>query len=100
MAQPRQTFDGEDLYPTWSEKAGALLYSLCQNHPFTDGNKRVAFLTARTFLRMNGFDIDVETNEAVEFMLAVASGEVSSQKVAGWIQRMLFEIRQQSVGGL
>ena len=67
LAQPQQTFDGNDLYPTIEEKAAALLYSLCQNHSFTDGNKRVAFIAARTFLRRNGFDIDVESNSAPSY---------------------------------
>ena len=42
IAQPRITFGGSDLYPGLAEKAAALCYSLCGNHPFVDGNKRVA----------------------------------------------------------
>lgn len=42
LAQPEMTFGGEDLYPTLIDKASVLAYSLCMNHPFTDGNKRVA----------------------------------------------------------
>jgi death-on-curing protein len=38
LAQPRMTFDGSDLYPSIADKAGALGYSLIQNHPFVDGN--------------------------------------------------------------
>ena len=41
IAQPRITFDGQDLYPTLIEKAAALGFSLINNHPFLDGNKRV-----------------------------------------------------------
>lgn len=43
IAQPRMTFDEEDLYPTLVEKASALGFSLIQNHPFTDGNKRTGY---------------------------------------------------------
>ena len=39
IAQPRATFDGEDLYPTIVEKAVALGFSLIQNHAFVDGNE-------------------------------------------------------------
>lgn len=46
LAQPEMTFGGEELYPTLIEKAGALAYSLCMNHLFVDGNKRVAHATA------------------------------------------------------
>jgi len=40
VAQPRMIFNGEELYPTIAEKASALGFSLIQNHPFVDGNKR------------------------------------------------------------
>lgn len=86
LAQPQQTFDGKDLYPTIEQKAGALLYSLCQNHPFTDGNKRVSFIATRSFLRRNGYDLDVETYDAEQFMHALARSELSIEKVANWIR--------------
>jgi death-on-curing protein len=41
LAQPRQTFGGIDLYPDLIEKAAAMGFSLIQNHPFVDGNKRI-----------------------------------------------------------
>jgi death-on-curing protein len=41
LAQPRMTFGGVDLYPTLIEKASALAFSIINNHPFVDGNKRV-----------------------------------------------------------
>jgi death-on-curing protein len=41
LAQPRATFGGEDLYLSIADKASALGFSLIQNHPFVDGNKRV-----------------------------------------------------------
>lgn len=91
LAQPQQTFDGNDLYPTLEEKAAALLYSLCQNHPFTDGNKRVAFIAARSFLRRNGYDIEVETDEVVEIMTAVAQGDSTIEKIGAWLRRRLRE---------
>ena len=86
LAQPQQAFDGRDLYETLEEKAGALLYSLCQNHSFTDGNKRVAFIATRQFLRLNGRDLAVATFDALKFMYAIASGEVGSDKAAAWVR--------------
>lgn len=47
VAQPRMTFDDKDLYPDLPSKAAALGYSLIQNHPFLDGNKRVGTLAWR-----------------------------------------------------
>jgi death on curing protein len=82
LAQPQQTFDGKDLYATLEEKAAALLYSLCQNHPFADGNKRVAFMAARVFLRINGSDLSAESYEAIEMMFEVARGNLSTEKIS------------------
>jgi death-on-curing protein len=48
-AQPRASFGGNDLYPSLEEKAGALAFSLIQNHPFIDGNKRVGHAALETF---------------------------------------------------
>jgi death-on-curing protein len=54
LAQPRATFGGTDLHPTIAPKAAALAVSLTLNHPFVDGNKRVAHAAMELFLRMNG----------------------------------------------
>lgn len=53
VAQPRMTFGGAELYPTLVEKAASLGFSLIQNHPFVDGNKRTAHATLETFLVLN-----------------------------------------------
>jgi death-on-curing protein len=49
LAQPRMTFGGEELYPTIVEKAAALGFSLIQNHPFVDGNKRTGHAAMEIF---------------------------------------------------
>jgi death-on-curing protein len=46
------------------EEAAALMESLANNHPFIDGNKRVAFFVTDTFLRMNGQYIDCDNSKA------------------------------------
>ena len=50
VAQPRMTFDGAELYPTLVEKASALGFSLIENHPFLDGNKRAGHAALETLL--------------------------------------------------
>lgn len=50
LAQPRTTFGGNDLYPSMAEKASAPGFSLIQNHPFIDGNKRIGHTATETFL--------------------------------------------------
>jgi death on curing protein len=51
---PMQTWSGAFLYPSLFLMAGALLRSLAENQPFTDGNKRVAWAAAMVFLEING----------------------------------------------
>jgi death on curing protein len=56
-------------YNDLSEEAAALLESLVNNHAFLDGNKRVGFAATHTFLLANGFDLDVSSEAAADFML-------------------------------
>lgn len=52
-----QSFDGKDLYPTIVEKAARMAYMLCKNHPFIDGNKRIAVTSMLVILRMNSITL-------------------------------------------
>ena len=63
VAQPKAAFDGSDLYATLIEKAAALAFSLVQNHPFVDGNKRVGHAAMETFLVLNGSEIDAPVDD-------------------------------------
>ncbi len=58
-------------YDTLIQEAAALMGSLANNHPFVDGNKRVAFFVTDTFLRMNGYYIDCDNEEAYEFLIGL-----------------------------
>lgn len=53
------------------EEAAALMESLAMNHPFVDGNKRVAFFVTDTFLRMNGHYIDCDDREAYDYFMSL-----------------------------
>lgn len=53
LNNPRQTYEGKDLYPTLFKKAAILYYSLIKNHPFKNGNKRTATATLLVFLYIN-----------------------------------------------
>jgi death-on-curing protein len=54
LAQPKATFGGVDLYPNIVDKASALAFSLAMNHPFVDGNKRIAHAAMSVFLAQSG----------------------------------------------
>ena len=87
IAQPRQTFGGKDLYPGFAGKAAALGFSLIQNHPFLDGNKRVGHAAMVSFLRrLNGRRIEATVDEAEQAILQVASGILDRAGLQAWIE--------------
>jgi death-on-curing protein len=65
--------------------AAAYAYGIAKNHPFVDGNKRVAFLAMAGFLRLNGVNFAPSQEAATAAILAVAAGEVSEEGLARWI---------------
>lgn len=50
IAQPSSKFDGKYLHKSLHKKAAAYLFHICMNHPFIDGNKRVALVSMLVFL--------------------------------------------------
>jgi len=63
LAQPTMTFDKKELYSTLTEKTAALTFSLAMNHPFVDGNKRVAHAAMEVLLFLNGCEINATVDE-------------------------------------
>lgn len=77
-ARPRSVLFGQTTYSTLFGKAAALLCSVCQNPALLDGNKRLAWAAAVTFLALNGIPIpDIDVDAAEAFMLDVAKGELT-----------------------
>lgn len=72
LFSPFQTFDKKALYPGLPDKAAILFYLLIKNHPFTNGNKRVAVTTLLYFLYKNGKWLKVENEELYTFSLWIA----------------------------
>ncbi len=86
VAQPRMSFGGGDLYPSLVEKAAALCFSLALDHPFVDGNKRVAHAAMETFLFLNGNEIDAAVAEQERVMLDLGAGRLSRDEFLGWLR--------------
>jgi len=86
LAQPRMSYADQELYPTLIEKVAALGFSLINNHPFVDGNKRIGHAALEVTLLMNGYEIqaDVDSQEAV--ILAVAASKMNRQDFLEWLQ--------------
>ena len=86
VAQPRTSFEGAELYPTLEEKTTALMFSLVQNHPFVDGNKRVGHAAAESFLMLNGFEFVASVEESERIVVGLAAGRVSREELLAWIR--------------
>ena len=93
VAQPLMTFGGQELYPTIIEKATALGFSLINNHPFNDGNKRVGHAALETFLVLNGYEIDAPVDEQERVILSVAAGEMDKDGFTDWLRAHITERR-------
>lgn len=90
LARPQAGFQGEEFYPSLQEKAAALMHGLIKNHPFLDGNKRIATISALMFLNINGYDLDLTPpEEAYEFIAGVAAGDIDFGKLTAWIAARL-----------
>ena len=72
LATPFQSFAKKSLYPTLISKAAMLFYLLIKNHPFQNGNKRIAMTALFVFLYRNGKWIQVDTQELYNFTVWVA----------------------------
>ena len=88
---PRQTFAQKDLYPTLSKKAAVLYYSLNKNHPFKNGNKRIATASLVVFLFINGYALSVGQEDLFQKTLFVAQSfpherEDILMEIEKWIQ--------------
>ena len=86
IAQPRATFDGKDLYPTLEAKVAAIGYSLVNNHPFVDGNKRIAHASMEMMLLLNGHEFTATMEEQERLVLDLATGSADRDKLLTWIK--------------
>lgn len=77
-------------YKSLSLQASALMQSLAQNHPFIDGNKRVAFASTAIFLRMNGYQLKVDADNGESFLIdKVIKTKVSIEVIADWLEKYM-----------
>lgn len=72
--------------PDVAELAASYGYGIARNHPFIDGNKRTAFVTALLFLAFNRYSFKATDSDKVIVMLKVAAGEITEAEFATWIR--------------
>ena len=81
-------------YNDLTEMAAALFESLIMNHPFIDGNKRVAFFSTDVFLRLNGYKFNVVSDDAHKFLIELLeSGECSYARLLPWIKKSIMPLK-------
>ena len=88
---PGASFDGVEFHPGLARKVAVLGYRLVRNHPFIDGNKRVAFLAMVEMAERNGASWkepadDFDGNDTVEMMFAAAGGEIDEATFVRWVE--------------
>jgi len=88
IAIPKSTFDGEYLYTDTFEMAAAYIYHICQNHPFVDGNKRVALVSGLVFLDFNKIKIEDPGNELYKMMMSIASGKMKKENIVNILKKL------------
>ncbi len=66
--------------------AAAYAFGVARNHPFTDGNKRTAWVLARTFLVLNDCQLVFEREEAIASVQSLAAGELPEDHLASWFR--------------
>lgn len=83
---PLQTFDLIDLYPTEVDKITRLSYGLVMNHPFLDGNKRIAAKVLDAGLSANGIDLEATNEEMIEEFLNLAASRITYDDFLLWVK--------------
>jgi death-on-curing protein len=91
LAQPYMTFSGQELYPTLIEKVAALGFSLINNHPFIDGNKRIGHAAIEVTLLMNGYEIKADIDNQEFAILAIAASKMNRQDFLEWLQNHIVQ---------
>lgn len=91
LAQPAQSFDGSDLYPTLSEKGARFAFCLVKNHPFVDGNKRTAAAALAAFLDINGMFFKPKAGKLADVFIAVAASKLEWEGFLAWAENNISE---------
>ncbi len=93
VAAPNATMMGVPVMSDPFEFAAAYLFYLCSNHPFVDGNKRVALATCLVFLSENGLlpNEMLDTDEWESLTMAVAAGSITRNEATAWLRKLILE---------
>ncbi|MDP7008802.1 MAG: type II toxin-antitoxin system death-on-curing family toxin [Phycisphaerales bacterium] len=82
VAMPMQMLNGEFVHTSIFEMAAAYLFHICNDHPFVDGNKCTAIMTALVFLKLNGIQCTLTENQVFELTIEVACGQLTKSDIS------------------
>jgi len=86
LARPKNLLAYAEKEPDLALLAASYAWGLARNHPFVDGNKRTAYVVCRTFLKLNGWDLDASPEEKYLTFLQLAEGRLGEEELASWIR--------------
>lgn len=89
LVRPRNILVYSEPPPDLAVLAAAYAFGIAKQHPFLDGNQRVAWVVTRTFLKLNGCNLEASQEEKYRAMMDLAAGVLSESEFAGWIRRRL-----------
>lgn len=89
LARPQNLFAYGQPPPDLAALAAAYAFGLARNHPFVDGNKRTALVAARTFLLLNGINLEAGQDEKFLTFQRLAEGSLTEEQLADWIRKRI-----------
>ena len=89
LARPQHLLAYGDPPPDAAALADGYAFGIARNHPFIDGNKRTALVAARTFLLINGYDLEANQEEKYLTFLRLAEGSLSEEELTAWMRGRL-----------
>lgn len=93
LARPQRTWE-YDQDADIAALAAEYGFGLAKNHPFADGNKRIAFVATNVFLLINGYEIDAPEPDVVNIMVRLADGRLTRSRFAQWIRKCLVKYKE------
>jgi death on curing protein len=87
LNKPQQLLHYGNPPPSLFDLATSYTYGIVKNHPFIDGNKRTGFITAYTFLYVNGKHIKAPEEEVVAYTVALAASDITEKDYANWLSK-------------
>ncbi|MBA3768833.1 MAG: type II toxin-antitoxin system death-on-curing family toxin [Acidobacteria bacterium] len=89
LARPQNLLAYAEPRPDLAALAAAYAYGIAHDHPFVDGNKRTSLVAARTFLLLNGVNLEASQDEKYLTFLRLAQGTLTEEKLADWIRKRI-----------